>query len=66
MEACDCCGRRVDERSMVMVKVPVMVLKDLKGNQYYFVCQACDGQYSKQELIEKLIELHGVQSGEGS
>jgi hypothetical protein len=49
MEACDCCGRKVDERSLVPVTVK-------KGTTPYFVCQACDGQYSEQELIERLVE----------
>ena len=41
MEPCDCCGKKVDERSMVVV-----------GK--YWVCQACDSYYSEEEIIEKI------------
>ena len=44
MEACDCCGKRVDERSMEFV------------GKRFFVCQACHGMYDDQELLEKCIE----------
>lgn len=43
MEACDCCGRRVDERSMATIKS-------------FWVCQACRGTYDDQELLEKCKE----------
>lgn len=43
MEQCDCCGRFVDERSMVSVNI-------------YFVCQACNGYYTEDELLEKIEE----------
>jgi hypothetical protein len=41
MDTCDCCGRKVDERSMENVK-------------QWYVCQACAGTYSEEELIEKI------------
>ena len=41
MVICDCCGKRVDERSLVRVKD-------------YYVCQTCSGYYSEEELIEKI------------
>jgi hypothetical protein len=41
MEHCDCCGMKVDERSMATV-----------GK--HFVCQACAGYYSEQEIMEKI------------
>jgi hypothetical protein len=46
MEPCDCCGKKVDERSLIKV-----------GN--YYVCPSCNGYYSETELIEKIerIEL---------
>jgi methionyl-tRNA synthetase len=44
--SCDCCGKKVDERSMETVET-------LDGKAY-FVCQACSGYYTEDELIEKL------------
>lgn len=41
MVTCDCCGKLVDERSMVDVE---------QG----YVCQACASSYTEEELIEKL------------
>lgn len=41
--ACDYCGRKVDERSMVSIK---------EGK--FFICQSCNGNYSEEELIEML------------
>lgn len=41
MESCDCCGKKVDPRSMENV-----------GE--YWVCQACDSYYTEEELIEKI------------
>jgi len=46
MSACDCCGKRVDERSMA----------DVEGSDgvVYFVCQSCRGSYDDEELVEKI------------
>jgi hypothetical protein len=49
MEACDCCGKRVDERSMASVIETTSFL--VRGT--FMVCQACRGMYDDQELLEK-------------
>lgn len=46
MVPCDCCGKRVDERSLANVTS--------SDGQTYFVCQACRGYYDDEELIEKI------------
>jgi len=53
MESCDCCGLRVDERSMS----PVQGLVEGVEKTYY-VCLACDG-YETEELLDKCIETEG-------
>ena len=53
MEACDCCGKRVDERSMEYIEAPAPLLGAGKS---FFVCQACRGMYEDQELLEKCQE----------
>ena len=53
MVSCDCCGKRVDERSMATVDT---------GTYAFFVCQACRGMYDNQELLEK-CEEQAEQSG---
>lgn len=54
MESCDCCGKRVDERSMAFVRTRVTL--------GFFVCQACRGMYDDQELLEK-CEEQAAESG---
>ena len=49
--SCDCCGRRVDERSMALVTGLVTGLE-----KTFFVCQACKGMYEEQELLDKCVE----------
>jgi hypothetical protein len=43
MASCDCCGRSVDDRSLIRV-----------GN--YYVCPSCNGYYPETELVEKIEE----------
>ena len=43
---CDCCGKRVDMRSLAEVEAP--------DDKFYFVCQSCRGYYDDEELIEKI------------
>jgi hypothetical protein len=51
MVPCDCCGKRVDERSLAIVEdTSQKVLNN------YFVCQACNGYYEPAELLEKIKE----------
>jgi hypothetical protein len=49
MEACDCCGKRVDERSMASVAYGAKAVR-------FMVCQACRGMYDDEELLEKCEE----------
>ena len=49
MEACDCCGRRTDERS-------------LKNVGTALVCPACYGAYSEEE-VQEIMEQRVAQSG---
>jgi YHS domain-containing protein len=48
MVTCDCCGKRVDERSMDSITG--------QNGKTYFVCQACRGYYDDQELLDKCEE----------
>jgi hypothetical protein len=53
MEACDCCGKRVDERSMATVADGSNAFL---SHGPYMVCQACRGVYEDEELLEKCKE----------
>jgi hypothetical protein len=48
MVSCDCCGKRVDERSMDSITG--------QNGKTYFVCQSCRGYYDDQELLDKCEE----------
>ena len=42
METCDCCGIKVDERAMELI------------DDTYYVCKACTGMYTDEEIIDKI------------
>ena len=50
MVSCDCCGKRVDERSMATVADGESAML---SHGPYMVCQACRGMYDDQDLLEK-------------
>jgi hypothetical protein len=48
---CDCCGKRVDERSLAIVEDTSQEVLN-----HYFVCQSCNGYYEPAELLDKIKE----------
>ena len=58
MEACDCCGKQVYERSMATI---CDGSNAFLSHGPFLVCQACRGMYDDQELLEKCKEAN--QSG---